>query len=197
MAIYFNSALGFSLPPYWLQNKEVVRRIKDNEVRRLNEIWVPGADSDVESSALLGVPHFDEVMIKLDDEPDSAWWSLPLDPVVSVTGKNTIVRRHAMKPGSENRRGTVKELWSQDDYEVQIAGVLMGDDALPEDDLLKLRRYLEARKTLAIDSCLLGYFGITRIAIEDYSLPFTKGIQNQMYTIKGYSDDMFDLLITD
>jgi hypothetical protein len=35
------------------------------------------------------------------------------------------------------------------------------------------------------------------MAIEDYALPFTKGVENQMYTIKAYSDDMFDLLVKD
>ncbi len=28
------------------------------------------------------------------------------------------------------------------------------------------------------------------MAIESYELPFTKGIENQMFTIKGYSDEI-------
>jgi hypothetical protein len=39
-------------------------------------------------------------------------------------------------------------------------------------------------------------FNIERLVIEDFSLPFTKGVENQMYTIKAYSDDLFDLLIS-
>jgi hypothetical protein len=196
MAIYFNHALGFALTPYWLQNKELVRRIWDYD-RELDDIRVPEVEGDVEPEELLGVLHFDKVQIKWEDE--SEWWTLPLDPVISVSGKNTIIRRHVLKMDNtkDNRRGTVKELWSQDDYEVNIAGVLIGRDDLPEDDLRKLRGYMEARKVLDIESRLLGLFGITRLAIEDYSLPFTKGMENQMYAIKGYSDDMFDLLIKD
>ena len=198
MAIYFNHALGFELPPYWLQNQEVVRRVKENEIRRLNDI-VSGTENNVQPETLLGVLHFDEVKIKLSDEDDSKWWSLPLDPVISVSGKNTIIRRHVLKVDNtvDNRRGTVKELWSQDDYEVNIAGVLIGAGDLPEEELRRLRSYMEARKLLNIQSRLLGLFGITRLAIEDYSLPFTKGMENQMYTIKGYSDDLFELLIED
>ena len=138
--------------------------------------------------------------VKLSSEDDSKWWTLPLDPVISVSGKNTIIRRHVLKVDNTDdgtRRGTVKELWSQDDYEVNIAGVLIGAGDLPEDELRKLRGYMEARKVLNIQSRLLGLFGITRLAIEDYSLPFTKGMENQMYTIKGYSDDMEKLLIED
>ena len=59
MAIYFNNALGFELPFYWLQNKEVVRRVKENEIRRLNDIWVPGAENNVQPEVLKGVLHFD------------------------------------------------------------------------------------------------------------------------------------------
>ncbi|MDR0582262.1 MAG: DUF6046 domain-containing protein [Prevotellaceae bacterium] len=200
MAIYFNHALGFELPFYWLQNQEVVRRVKENEIRRLNDIWVPGAENNVKPEELKGILHFDEVKIKLSDEDDSKWWTLPLDPVISVNGKNTIIRRHVLKVDNNKdgtRRGTVKELWSQDDYEVNIAGVLIGAGDLPEEELRKLRGYMEARKVLNIQSRLLGLFGITRLAIEDYSLPFTKGMENQMYTIKGYSDDMEELLIED
>jgi hypothetical protein len=197
MALYFNNALGFEIIPYWLQNKDMVRRVKGYEIRELDDICVPDIKNDIEPSELLGVLHYDEVRIRWDEE--SEWWTLPLDPVISVTGKNSIVRRQVLKMDntSDNRRGTVKELWSQDDYEVNIAGVLIGDSVLPEDELRKLRGYLEARKVLNIESRLLGLFGVVRLAIEDYSLPFTKGMENQMYTIKGYSDDMFDLLIKD
>jgi len=95
-----------------------------------------------------------------------------------------------------NRRGTIKELWSQDDYEIQIAGLFMGENAqFPKQDVAKLRQYAEGRKTLMVQSALFTLFNITKIAIEDYSIPFTKGIENQMYSIKAYSDDMHDLLI--
>jgi hypothetical protein len=197
MAIYINNALGFDLPPYFLQNKEVVQRVKENEIRRLNDI-VPGVENNVRPEELLGTLHFDEVRIRRDEEGED-WWTLPLDPVVSVTGKNNLVRRQVLKTDStdNSRRGTVKELWSRDDYEVNIAGVLIGAGDLPEDGLRRLRGYLEARKILHIQSRLLGLFGIDRLAVEDWSLPFTKGMENQMYTIKGYSDDLFDLLIKD
>jgi hypothetical protein len=95
----------------------------------------------------------------------------------------------------ENRRGSIKEVWSQDDYQISIAGVLIGDNEFPEEDLRRLRNYMEARKTLMVQSSLFSLFNITQIAVEDYGLPFTKGIENQMYTVKAYSDDVFDLLI--
>ncbi|MDR0814759.1 MAG: DUF6046 domain-containing protein [Bacteroidales bacterium] len=184
MAIYINQAMGFRLPPYWLQNKDVVRRLQNDKI------------DEAKIGELLGVPHYDAFEIKWEDEPDTLWWQLPLDPVVSVSCKNNIIRRSVMKQ-SDNGRGTVKELWSRDDYEITIAGVFIGNDEFPETSLRELRKYCESRRIIEVKSKLLTLFGITRMVIEDYSLPFTKGLENQMYTIRGYSDDMFDLLEKD
>jgi hypothetical protein len=116
---------------------------------------------------------------------------------MSVTGRNIIVRRNVLK-ADNNRRGSVKETWSQDDYEINIAGVFIGENGKrPESDLRKLRTYFEQRKPVLVSSDLFSIFNIEKLAIEDYALPFTKGVENQMFTIKGYSDDMFDLLIKD
>lgn len=136
--------------------------------------------------------------MKFENESADRWWTLPYDPVVSVSGKNTVVRRNVLKNFSDRgaRRGTVKELWSLDDYEINIAGVLMGNDgALPESDLLKLRKYCEGRKPVEVECALFRVFNITRVAIESYELPFTKGNENQAYSLKCYSDDRLELLI--
>jgi hypothetical protein len=129
-------------------------------------------------------------------EGDLEWFTFPLDPVISITGKNLLVRRNILKADeSVLRRGTVKELWSQDDYEVNIAGVFMGEGELPEFHLRKLRDFCEARAIVEVESVLFSIFGITRLAIEDYSLPFTKGIENQSWSLKAYSDESFDLIV--
>lgn len=177
--IYFDFATGFNLPPFW-RNSPV----------RILEPAKAGEASQKYQGNLYQVP----VELKWEDE--SEWQRLPFDPVVSVTGKNVIVRRTPLKAHPDRpRRGSVKELWTQDDYEINIAGVFIGEDGeYPESDLRKLRRYCEGRKTVEIRSPLLTIFNIERLAVESYALPFTKGIENQMYTIKGYSDDLFDML---
>lgn len=42
---------------------------------------------------------------------------------------------------------------------------------------------------------ILLLFGITRLAIESVSFPHTKGLQNQNYEIKAYSDNPVSLFI--
>jgi hypothetical protein len=174
-------ALGFEFPPYWLNRP----------------VTVLGQDTAAEfdtPSQYLGNLYQDSLRMRF--EHDAEWFTFPCDPVISITGKNNLVRRSILKGDSDAlRRGTVKELWSQDDYEVNIAGVFMGDGELPESYLRKLRDFCEAGQIVEVESVLFSIFGITRLAIEDYSFPFTKGIENQQYAIRGYSDDSFELQV--
>ncbi|MDR1459641.1 MAG: DUF6046 domain-containing protein [Bacteroidales bacterium] len=174
MLVYVDKALGFNLPPYW----------KNQPVEIVDK------STGIKQDYAIGKLYQDPLSIKWEDE--TQWWDFPLDPVLSISGKNTIVRRNVLKINNNgNRRGSVKEIWSQDDYEIEIAGVLIG---ATDENVYTLRRYLEARKTIEVMNGLLTTFNIVKIAIESYSLPFTKGLENQMYTIKAYSDDAFDLI---
>jgi hypothetical protein len=180
--MYIDFALGFNLPPFWLNRPVTVLGVDK--------------DSDFDDPAeYLGNLYQDSVRLRYED--DLEWWTLPLDPVISISGKNIIVRRDVLKKNNEDLgvRGSIKEIWSQDDYEVNIAGVLIGKDELPEFQLRKLRDFCESRRIVEVESKLFSIFNINRLAIEEYSFPFTKGIENQMYTIKAYSDDVFDLII--
>jgi len=182
--IYLNIATGFNLPPYWM----------NRPVKVLN----PETADSKELSDYLGNLYQCPVRIKWEQESNGDFWTLPFDPVVSVSGKNIIVRRNVLKQNNSDntRRGSIKEAWSQDDYEVNIAGVLMGKDGeFPSEDLLRLRNYCEARKVIDVESDLFCLFNINRLAIESFELPYTKGNANQMYVIKAYSDDNFELLI--
>ena len=83
-----------------------------------------------------------------------------------------------------------------DDYEISISGVLMSDEQHEVDYYVKeLRRYAEARESVAVTCDYLNnQYGIDRISIESISFPFTKGMENQMFAIRAYSDDLYDLL---
>ncbi|MDR0559132.1 MAG: DUF6046 domain-containing protein [Prevotellaceae bacterium] len=181
MAIHLNLATGFEFPPFW--KNEIVKVFPADSPR-----------SGIENYT--GNLYQDEVLLKFEGE--SSWWTMPLDPVVSVTGKNVIARRNVARAGNDgDRRGSIKEIWATDDYEINIAGIFIAKsgEVFPEAALRRLRRYCEAKQPVMIESRLLALFNISRIAIEDFSLPFTAGVENQMYTIKAFSDDAFDLLI--
>ncbi len=125
-----------------------------------------------------------------------------LDPIIAVGGKNIITRRYVAKMKMQRdgeatlRSGSVKESWSQDDYDITIGGVLIGDDAKDlREQVQELQSILVCGESLAVVNDLLndGY-GITHLVVESFQMPHTKGLQNQAYTIKCYSDSSINIL---
>lgn len=124
---------------------------------------------------------------------DGTVYAFPLDPIMAVSGKNVITRRYVAK-GS--LRGTVKESFSQDDFEITINGVLIGCDVEELNKMVQgLKEVCEAGETLQVENdWLIDGFGITRLVVENYQFPHTKGLQNQSYSLKCYSDDSINIL---
>jgi Domain of unknown function (DUF6046) len=123
---------------------------------------------------------------------DGVGYQFPLEPLVSVFGKNTVIRNHVLKGRS---KGTVKEYWSADDYSIEIKGIVIGDDPdrLPVIELDKIRYYCEARKAIEVSSPFLTLYGIQFLSIETFEFLHTPGYNNQAYIIKAYSDEPFEL----
>jgi hypothetical protein len=162
-----------------------------DDVSNIND---PNAYSHSPSNAL-GIPMIMPVRLKLSSDKD--FWLLPVEPLVTVGGGNVIAKRNVAKGKG---RGTIKERWSQDDYSVTIEGMLIyydDENTFPEEDLQKLRSLCEAKEIIDVECDLLKYFDISRICIEKFDFPFTKGEDIQHYTITGYSDDITDLLVED
>lgn len=179
------------VPPYWLFNWEAIKKVSPNSYDNLEGM----TDEEVESYAktnILGVPMVCPVTFKLEEE-GAEEWLIPFEPMVTITGQNIITRRHVAKG---NIKGSIKERWTQDDYSVNIQGILMSqDNKYPTDDVDKLRRFCESTHVL-VYSPIFEIFGISRIAIEDWEIPFTSGVANQNYTLRGYSDDIYKLLLS-
>lgn len=169
--------IGTAEPPYWRQVERQIAEVPD----------------DLKADRLLGVETQCPLSIKWESE--AQWWQLPVEPVVAVRGRNTIVKRSVLKVrnGDKERRGTVKELWSQGDYEVSIAGVLQSGERceLPEAALRRLRRYCEGRESVEVLCPLLDIFGIRRLAIEGFDFPHTAGLENLTYSLTCHSDDFY------
>lgn len=168
--LYIDAAQPFVLPPYWESTAM--------------------AEANAELVALKNLPFSCPLAFSWEDEPE--WWVFPIDPVITISGSNNIVKRTPMKTAQGNAtRGTVKELWSQNDYDITISGLFINsiDNKIPGNDLLKLRSYCEGRQTVLVMADLFSVFNIKRIAIESFDLPFTPGKANQQFTIKAVSDD--------
>lgn len=191
LALHVTNALGYAQPMVLPFGNLIVLPKK-----YADDISNPAAESRYnEGLSNLGDNFF---QCPLSFDIDGVEWRLPVDPLISVNGKNVIKRRYVSKAGKDGRRGSVKECWSQDDYDITIAGVLIAEDnaALVElmDKLQKICAKAEAVSVYCEFLNNANTFGIQKIAIESYDFPFTKGMENQSFTIKAYSDDSYELL---
>ncbi|MDB0603192.1 DUF6046 domain-containing protein [Tenacibaculum maritimum] len=136
---------------------------------------------------------------------DGVSYLLPYEPMISIQGKNTIIRRNVAKMKTNEGvllGGSIKERWTQDDYEITITGVLIGSlltgdvsECYPKDDFGSLKKYLTSAERIRVECEPLQLLGINYIVIEDFSFPFTKGENVQAYEIKAYSDFDYKLLL--
>ncbi|MEG1842587.1 MAG: DUF6046 domain-containing protein [Muribaculaceae bacterium] len=184
LGVRINKALGSfgAIPPYIiLPKKDIITSVEDPE-------------SIVGEYTSLGVVH-SQMPIKVKRVDDMEWFTLPIEPLVSISGKNVIVRRTVAKA---TNNGTIKERWSQDDYTVSIMGVMSSTDEslYPEDYVRKMIELFNERQSIEVAQDILLLFGIKYLAIESASFPHTKGLSNQNFEIKAYSDSNAELLIS-
>lgn len=182
--------MGLKVPPYWLFNHPVVTGEDASGYKELMQLGEAEQEDFVRTN-VLGVPMRFPLEVKPDD---GDWWLLPLEPLITITGKNIIVKRQVAKG---TVRGSVKERWTQDDYQIKIEGALMDltRNDYPKEDVQRLRN-LCGRAKLKVRCPLFELFSINQIVIESYDFPFTAGVQNQAYTLSASSDDTYKLLLT-
>lgn len=191
LALHVTNALGYAQPMVLPFRDIVVVSGKQINVSR---------NPAIEAKAREGLANLGDNFFQcpLSFDIDGVEWRLPVDPLISVNGKNVIKRRYVSKAGKDGRRGSVKECWSQDDYDITIAGVLIAEDNASLIEMLNnLQKVYQKAEAVSVYCEFLNNantFGIQKIAIESYDFPFTKGMENQSFTIKAYSDDSYELL---
>ena len=132
---------------------------------------------------------------------DNVSYTLPYEPIIDIQGKNIVIKRYLAKQ-PKNMIGSIKEYWNQDDYKINIKGVLMGSlltgsikECYPIADFERLKDYLTCGERIQIFCEPLNLLNILEVVIEDFSLPFTKGENVQAYEINAYSDTPTPVLI--
>lgn len=182
--VHINKALGRfgAVPPYNIFPKEDI-------ITTVNDV-----DKIRENYAAFGVIH-SQMPLKLRRSSDREWFTFPVEPLVSISGKNIITRRTVAK---SKEKGTIKERWSQDDYDITIQGIVTEADQekYPKGYIKSLLELFNERQAVEVDQNILFIFGIKCLAIESASFPHTKGLGNQNFEIKAYSDTPMELLIS-
>ena len=103
------------------------------------------------------------------------------------------------------RKGTVKELFSTDDYHIELKGFLIGrNQQFPENDLQQLRQLVDLNTDLILDNALTNIFlsdpkasarEQRRVVIKNFSLPEVSGGRKNVrpFAMKLLSDSVFNL----
>ena len=168
-------AKAFDLPPVFIQGKVAIVSYQDQRDALMSQ----------ERQAVNQYP----LTLKAPGLDD---YTFPIDPLVSIAMKNIITRRQVAKG---EKRGTIKERWTEDDAEITITGILIGpDETYPEDEVSRLQAFYGQRRAIDVECAQLNDRGIQQIAIERLELPHTKGAANQAFMITAYSDDADELL---
>ena len=186
-------ATGFALPPFIpLKTTAVVKR--SNSIEASAELKAQLQNGLAENLNWIIPLTFDTVhysengMQRTIDK-----FKLPIDPVISFRSKNIIKKRYVAK---KKTRGSIKEYWSLDDWEISITGVIIEEDKNTRENYIhQIRELCAAPCSIPVICELFNEMDIHNIAIEDYDFPFTAGEENQAFIIKCYSDDTYDLLV--
>lgn len=179
------------VPPPFLIGKTLAGRDIDPSTYTNIKQQIIEESEDVVRYNALGVPMVFPLSLRLPKGGEEEWL-LPIEPMITVTGKQVIAKRAVLKSKS---RGSVKERWTLDDYGVRIEGILQAEGRYPKEDVARLRRYCEAGEVI-VSSPLLELFGISRLVIESWDIPHTSGVENQNYSLSCLSDDSYKLLIS-
>ena len=177
------------------KNTDKIDEVEENDSYEGGELWKADLTTPKDKQ-------FFPLSFSADDEK---WYLLPYEPMLNITGKNSIVRRKVAKVKNDkgvSLSGTIKERWTRDDYEITITGALIGslltgdiEECFPKNDFQKLKDYMIEAKRISIRCEPLQLLDISHIVVEDFSFPFTKGENVQAYEIKAYSDFDYKLLL--
>lgn len=155
---------------------------------------IPREVSDPEQKkSYLGTPIYSNLIFNADSEtPENQ--SIIIDTVLMAMVQNKIV----VKTMVSGRPGTVKEYISLGDYEIEIAGVIVSEQAnvFPRDQVIALENLLKLGKEIAVSSNFLQLFSIHSIVVERYRIEEKLGTRNEVpFSIFATSDAPFEIKI--
>ncbi|MFI3322087.1 MAG: DUF6046 domain-containing protein [Rikenellaceae bacterium] len=128
------------------------------------------------------------------------WYFLPVtlngvelpNTIISIKGKKTIVETAMV-----GRRGTVKELISVDDYEIEIAGVAFESD-YPDEMIAELNNLYTINESISLKCALTDIFleDEDKVVIKSIEFPPIQGYEtSQAYKMSLVTDRSFELVI--
>lgn len=113
--------------------------------------------------------------------------------LVSVTGKKNIIETPLV-----GRKGSVKELISIDDYQVNITGVVIGNREWPEEKLEAINELYNVNSAIELKCALTDVFFSEndKVVIQELNIPRMSQVEYaQVIEIKCVTDRAFELIL--
>lgn len=108
---------------------------------------------------------------------------------VAVTASKKIVNTELV-----NRKGSVNEQININDYEFQINGVVISEQALPEDWLDLFAQIFETKEPMEIVNPITDFYNTGNVIIISHHLPEMRGISNaQAFSFKARTEVNLEL----
>ncbi len=185
---YFGAKPKILALPYNKSDESVPEKISNYAYANKKQLFT--SDGKLLKDEFLGVEIW--LPTKLIDDNNITHY-LPYS-TVSITGASSWVKT----PLAE-RRGSVKELFSVDDYMITIKGFFIDKDRrlFPENDLSQLKYIHEKGRAMQIKNALIESFleESDKVVLESFDLPEVHGGRKDMrpFTMKLASDSVFEL----
>lgn len=195
----FKSVWGYAAPPflYSLQNK-VEKSLFGSEAT--NSGYSFGNLADRRVFSITGTDFYsknnngNEVFMPTWLRPPGGDWFLLQNTVMSLANKKTIVETPMV-----NRRGSVKEEVSIEDWEINVKGIIVSSDYdYPDDQVQSLVSIYEQEMALDIMNVRtdLTIKGDEKVVLKSLTFPELKGMKNiQPFELNMVSDNQFDLYL--
>lgn len=125
------------------------------------------------------------------------FYPLPNEPIVKCNGGKEIETTALW--GMGNKKGTVKEISANRDWNIVIEGLIVNldEDDMPDEEMGKLMKILNHNGPITIDNEYCRALGISQAVVVDFDFPNEpgEGVRYQKYSIVLVSDQDFDLEI--
>ncbi len=122
-------------------------------------------------------------------------WDMPAASIVEINRAKIIQRTQIA-----GRNGSVKELISDDDFDIRIRGLIVNEDsdAPPEEGVRWFMETVNVPQAIQVECELFDWLGIDEVVIRDYSLFQLEGYQHVMaYTLNLWSDEPIEVKLRD
>ena len=100
------------------------------------------------------------------------------------------LEKNIVQTALQGRNGTIKEYISNNDYQIEIAGGIVGEcDQYPQGELRDLMKMLQANDPILVgDDSFLSLFGITNLVVKSYAFQQQTHSNRQGFTLWCLSD---------